>query len=155
MALATTYFDCSYSEARHRMCLLGSVDELYPDDAFTLAVMFDDSGWSRVDLKDIKATSVYFGETDSWVTGSDGQIWWGHKGKIQKGYLPDSGSQGRHLGEPTRIRSIAGRLYVCGFAGQVYTQNGKGAWVHMDDGLAEKVGTVGSIALEDIGGTDG
>src|ERR1051325_1425763 len=153
MPLATSYFDCSYSEGRKRICMLGNVDDLDPDEAYTLAVMLDAKGWTSAPLKDLAATSLYYGDTHTWTIGRDGEIWTILGGNFTRERLPDSGSHGRALGQPNQIRKIGDRLYVCGFAGQVYTQDAKGKWIHMDDGLAEKVGTPGSIDLEDIGGT--
>jgi photosystem II stability/assembly factor-like uncharacterized protein len=72
---------------------------------------------------------------------------------ILKVQLPDSGVRTkRHLGSPNRIRVIAGRPYVCGFAGQIYTLDGDN-WVHMDDGVVEPEGTASSLDLEGIHGT--
>lgn len=149
----TSYFACSYSEVRQSMSILATVDELDGDEAFTPVLIFEKEKWGQFNLKNFAATSIYRGDTHSYITGIDGEILTIYQGSVTKEYLPDSGSNGRHLGRPNRIRSINNQLYICGYAGQVYTQDTNGKWTHIDKGLAEKEGNPRSIDLEDISGT--
>jgi hypothetical protein len=152
MPLPMSYFAFSYSETHHMMVVLATVDELDDTDAYTVACLFDGKAFRVLPFKNLAGTAVYAGDA-LYVTGKDGEIVVNNRGTETRGRLPDSGSHGRHLGQPNQIRMIGDRLYICGFAGQVYTQTGKDRWEHMDDGLAEKEGTAKSIDLEDIGGT--
>lgn len=42
------------------------------------------------------------------------------------------------LGYLNDIQQIGGKLYACGFSGQVYRRDGADNWVHMDDGLLQR-----------------
>src|SRR5205814_1434347 len=50
------------------------------------------------------------------------------------------------------LRPIAGKLYICGFHGQVYRQNGKD-WIHLDRGLVEQPGPTANVDLTSIDGS--
>lgn len=160
MALPMTFFDMSYSPLRGEgqgcFSILSTIDELPRDAPVTFKSAFDValSDWFHFPLLEgIRARSHVYGTHDGgWVIGDRGQAW--HlKGDNKREYqLPDSGLDGRGLGPPNQIRLIGGQLFVCGYAGQVYTFNGS-QWVHMDDGLAEPTGTPESIDLTSIDGT--
>ena len=152
MPAPNSYFALSYSETKRKMVVLATADDLDETEAFTVACVFDGKSWGAQNFKNLAGSAVY-AEDALWITSKDGEIVRSEQGNVTRARLPDSGSHGRHLGQPNQIRKIGERLYICGFAGQVYTENGQRQWVHMDDGLAEKVGTAKSIDLEDIGGT--
>jgi hypothetical protein len=152
MPSPNSYFALSYSETKRKMVVLATADDLDDTEAFTVACIFDGKSWGAQNFKHLAGTAVY-SEDALWITSKDGEIVRSEQGNVTRARLPDSGSHGRHLGQPNQIRRIGDRFYICGFAGQVYTGTGKGTWAHMDDGLAEKVGTAKSIDLEDIAGT--
>jgi photosystem II stability/assembly factor-like uncharacterized protein len=152
MPSPNSYFALSYSEPKRKIVVLATADDLDETEAFTVACIFDGQSWGAQNFKNLSGTAVYAGDA-LWITGADGEIIRSAQGSVTRDRLPDSGSHGRHLGQPNQIRMIGDRLYICGFAGQVYTGTGKGKWTHMDDGLAEKEGTPKSIDLEDIAGT--
>jgi hypothetical protein len=67
--------------------------------------------------------------------------------------IAEAGTGSGKLGYVNRIRSIAGGLYVCGHAGQVYRRTAK-EWVHMDEGLLKPTRKAAdAISLYDIHGT--
>ncbi len=161
----TTYYALDYSPLVHGLVLLQTVDQLDPDTEATAIGSYyaDINQWARRVVDGLRATAHLCQDTREqplWIAGDRGQICTYRAGPGAQGggiqtreQLPDSGLEGRGLGQPNDIRRIAGKLYICGFAGQVYTQNAKGAWVHMDQGLAEPEGKVDSIDLESIDGT--
>lgn len=149
MVAPTSYVALSYSASKHKMVVLAISDEL---ETLTFACIFDGKSWGAQPFKNLVGTAVHADDA-LWITTADGEVVRSERGNITRARLPDSGAEGRHLGQPNQLRKIGNRFYVCGFAGQVYTSTGKGKWPHMDAGLAEKVGTAKSIDLEDIAGT--
>jgi len=132
------------------------VDQFDPDTMFTDFGTFHvaKNQWFGQHFEGIRATAMAYGPPGEpiWFIGDRGEIWSQLQGKITKAQLPDSGLDGRGLGQPNDIRCIAGKMYICGFAGQVYTLD-RGKWVHIDDGLAEPTGKPDSIDLVSIDGT--
>lgn len=157
MAFTTSYFAIDYSEGVRAVAVLQTVDQFSPRTRATFigSFRFDRGTWGGFMCEGIRATSLDYDSPDvSWLVGDRGEVWTFKGGQVQsKEQLPDSGLEGRGLGQPNEIRRVAGQLYVCGFAGQVYTQDAKGRWMHMDDGLAEAEGRADSIDLESIDGT--
>ncbi len=147
MAEPMTYRDFSYDEGRQALLIAASLDRYDDEPAAQVSVInFNHVRPVRFGFRGLdgmRARSVVSTGETIWVVGKYGEIWT-YKGKSKtphEGQLPDSGVlSDRHLGSPNRIRLIAGRPYVCGFAGQVYTLSESG-WVHMDDGVVEPEGT--------------
>ena len=84
--------------------------------------------------------------------GRDGQIDVRSPGRAATESLPDAGVGPNKLGYVSQIRDIAGQLYVCGGAGQIYRRQPKG-WVHFDDGALDRERGVQAIDLYSIDGT--
>jgi photosystem II stability/assembly factor-like uncharacterized protein len=152
MPAPMSFFALSYSEPKRKIVVLATLDDLDETQAITVACIFDGKSWGAQNFRNLAGTAVY-ADNALWIPSKDGEIVRSEQGNITRDRLPDSGSLGRHLGQPNQIRKIDDRFYICGFAGQVYTGTGQRTWVHMDDGLAETEGTPKSIDLEDIGGT--
>lgn len=159
MAFTTSYFAMDFSPIHQAVAVLATVDQFEAGTPATDIGFFwlDNGEWGGETLDGIRATSVVCprgAEESVWITGDRGEVWAYKGGQVRsRAHLPDSGLEGRRLGQPNDIRRIAGSLYVCGFAGQIYTQDAKGQWVHMDEGVAEPKGTAKSIDLESIDGT--
>ncbi len=62
------------------------------------------------------------------------------------------GPERAKLGFVTKIREIAGTLYVCGMSGQIY-QRGASTWVPIDDGVVDPRGAPKALDLYCIDGT--
>lgn len=157
MALSVTYLDCTYSEAKHKLAIATSIDELVddPDTDLSQIVAFEanQGEFAFYPVEGMRIRSYAIGDVESYAVGKDGEAWTYSTGGIKQEQLPDAGLRTtRHLGSPSQVRIISGTPYVCGFAGQVYTRRND-TWVHMDDGLVEPEGTVSSIDLEGIHGT--
>ena len=158
MARPTTYFAFAYNPVRNKLMVLATFDDLDRKSPVTDLGIFDpkDVEWRGMPpLEGIRATSVHYDDPGkgTWLLAEHGEVWaLLSPTNTQKWQLPDSGTDGRHLGQPNQIRMIGGRLFVCGFAGQVYTLTGSN-WTHMDDRLAEPQGTAKSIDLTSIDGT--
>jgi hypothetical protein len=157
MPFTTSYFAIDYSDAVRAVAILQTVEQFAPETMATYigGFRYDQGMWGRFMCEGLRATSLAYNSPEaSWLIGDRGEVWSFKAGQVvSKAQLPDSGLEGRSLGQPNEIRRVAGRLYVCGFAGQVYTQDAQGQWVHMDDGLAEPEGRPDSIDLESIDGT--
>jgi hypothetical protein len=160
VTLPATYYFVTYSTELDLIGMLASVDEYEKKDfKFTSFGDYDPKAdeWGCDDFEDIRATAMVFRSPHTFVIGDRGEVLTRIGDDDFTDRLPDSGVDGpRHLGRPKKIRMIAGRPYVCGFAGQFYTIAGKlesRKWVHMDDGLAEPEGKLGSIDLTDLDGT--
>jgi len=151
MPAPNSYFAFSYSHSKRKLVVLATLDDL-DAAAVTVAGIFDGKTWGAQNFKNLAGTAVHADDA-LWITSADGEVVRSAQGDVTRARLPDSGAEGRHLGQPNQIRRIGDRFYVCGFAGQVYTGTGTGKWMHMDDGLAERTGTPKSIDLEDLAGT--
>jgi hypothetical protein len=159
MPITTHYFAQTFHIKNGMPMVLVTIDQMERETPFTVLQGYipAQDTWARIDLEGIRATAIAYDEDAKgplmWITGDTGDIWKMQSSKIaSKGQLPDSGFDGRQLGQPNDVRRIAGQMYVCGFAGQVYTLV-KDQWVHMDAGLAEATGNPDSIDLESIDGT--
>jgi hypothetical protein len=151
MALPTTYFAFTYWPERRRIVVLGTVDGLGSDDAYTAISILDADGWSAAELDGMVASDLCILDGGVMVIGDRGEVWSSQAGALRKDQLPDAGPSGRRLGAPNEIRVIDGRPYVCGYAGQVYTLR-EGRWIHVDAGLCEPRAHAGSLNLKSIDG---
>jgi hypothetical protein len=162
MAEPLTYLDFYYEPHDRCVVIAASIDKLGEANGHQLSLIkvYDPpakrGGFGIRFVEGMLIRSLASNGSFLWAVGEQGEIWTYPAGKkvAIEDTLPDSGVRSaRHLGRPERIRIIAGLPYICGYAGQVYTLS-TGRWVHMDDGLAESEGTVNSIHLEGIHGTD-
>ncbi len=159
MGITTTYFSFDYSPGARALGVLATYDHLDPYTPVTgfYQYVVAQSQWGSLRFRGFRATSLaYAGTSPSsglWLIGTRGEVWKVIGDEVvNQDQLPDSGLDGRGLGQPNEIRMIDGQPYVCGYAGQVYTLRGD-QWVHMDYGLGEPTGRVDSIDLESIDGT--
>jgi hypothetical protein len=155
MPLPMTYYACSFKQARSRLLVLGKVDRLPGNANFSWLVGYEEpAGFTGFDLNGINCTTLLAGSAKNYYVGERGEVWAFLPTQQRTiAQLPDAGITGRALGQPNHIREIAGRVYICGYAGQVYVETDAGQWVHMDDGLVEAEATPASLDLESIDGT--
>jgi hypothetical protein len=157
MARRCSYVDIVYNEARKRLWLVSIPDDLERDEDESAIFVFENDAWvfAQPYLEE-RARSMESFERHAWVICRDGEVVTIHQGAGRDvDQIPDSGyTNGKKLGPPNEIRRIAGRLYVAGSCNQVYTQDAKGKWVHIDADIVEK-GPFGpgSASLESIDGT--
>jgi hypothetical protein len=132
--------------------IASTLDQFDSETAFTQVATYSErDDWGSVELDGIVANDI--GAYPRLVVlGDRGEIWTVVDDGWDKAQLPDAGITGRALGATNAIAEIAGSLYVCGYAGQVYVRE-RGQWVHRDDGLVEKKAVPTSLALESIDGT--
>ena len=158
MTPLTSYFAIDWIDSRDTVTLLATYTKEGPEAAVVACLYYipDEDSWGGATVNGVVATAFQLGEDGQPCTlvGNRGEVWaFGLSGTVKdQKVLPDSGLKGRHLGQPNDIKRVAGKLYVCGYAGQVYTQDASGHWIHIDDGIVEPEGTVGSIDLESIDG---
>jgi hypothetical protein len=158
MALPATYTAFGVSESHNAVSVIGHPDKLARRDPYAIWRLYDldDGKWYQFKpLAGIRPTSIWYGEKGegAHVVAERGEVWAVLRDQVTKQPLPDSGSKGRKLGSPNFIRKIGERLYVCGYAGQIYTLAGK-QWLHMDDGVVEKKPpTAKSLDLTGIDGS--
>src|SRR5689334_19274485 len=117
MPAPVSYFALSYSEPKRMMVVLARLDDLDETEAVTVACIFDGT-WGAQTFRNLAGSAVHADDA-LWITSKDGEIVRSQQGDITRARLPDSGSLGRHLGQPNQIRKIGGRFYICGLAGQV------------------------------------
>jgi hypothetical protein len=88
-----------------------------------------------------------------WVLGKRGEVMeMPAVGENVQSQITDAGTGRGRYGYVNKIANIAGSLYVCGYARQVYRRE-VGAWVHVDQGMIADVNATG-ISLESIDGLD-
>lgn len=95
--------------------------------------------WKRFDVEGETIPSIYSVPppgSGTFLLARDGLVIFlspeGRKDEV----LPDAGTDPGKLGRVTRIREIAGKLYVCGSGAQVYRREGN-QWEHIDRGLTQ------------------
>jgi hypothetical protein len=128
---------------------VGVPDDLHNSDfeAYSRMVFYQDQmkeKWFYHDLPNWRVVSVCFpdvapGEVRvAFALSEEGEIeLYSRNGSIIE-RIEDAGldSSDHNFGYVSRIRHIDGKLYVCGYSGQVYVRNPSG-WTHLDEGLLQ------------------
>jgi hypothetical protein len=83
-----------------------------------------------------------------YLLGRRGEVITAAKGQTKTEIIPDANTYG-YLNQ---IRLIGDKLYICGYAGQVY-RHGRSGWQHIDGGLLESPESKSHIDLASIDGT--
>lgn len=126
------------------------------DANFTRIFTWRNGVWGTSDFQGIDVRSICglaAPRRGTCYLGKDGRLIMSTLDGRREEKIPGAGAEPGELGYLHKITEIAGKLYACGVAGQVYRRDPAG-WVHFDEGVLDPKGPPQALDLYCIDGTD-
>jgi hypothetical protein len=142
-------FRTGFAASRRAICLSGAIDAFDPGEPYTRLMVYNETGPDRwifnEHLRVIPSVCLWHDPATPGLRvfaalSEEGVVGLMFPQMIAE-QIPDAGLRtetSKGYGYLNDMRQIGGRLYACGFAGQVYQRAGSDHWVHMDSGLLQE-----------------